>query len=216
MRALFRTSAALAGLLVGGVTTASASILFEVGPSFVQPSENLLFHGEGLFTGPGMTIQGATNQTGTVFNLTGVENLNAPSNGQARVEDELQTGFTSLFIDALDPDVFYQEFEANLNAAGNGVANIRVIDSKGTAFDFSYNVDGNGQNFFGLRAIDDQLIDSVLITTVGTELADVRQIRLGGVTEGDGTPDNVPEPSALLLFGITIAAAGRFARRRPQ
>lgn len=214
MRPLFRTAAALAGLLIGGATTASASILFEVGPSFVQPSENLQFNDDGLFTGPGLTIQGATNQTGTIFNLTGIENLFAPSSGQARVEDELQTGFTSLFIDALDPDVFYEEFEANLNATGNGVANIRVIDSDGMAFDFAYDVDAGGQNFFGLRAIDDQLIDSVLITTVGTELADVRQIRLGGVTEDDGTPDNVPEPSALILFGISVGLAGRLARRR--
>ena len=213
MKPLFRTAVALAGLIAGSASTASASILFGVGPAFVQPSENLQFN-DGLFAGPGLTVQGATNQTGTVFNLTGIENLMTPSNGQARVEDELQTGFTSLYIDALDPDVFYQEFEANLNALGNGVAHIRVVDNAGTAFDFSFDVDGNGQNFFGLRAIDEQLIDSVLITTMGTELADVRQIRLGGVTEGDGTPDTVPEPSALILFGVSLAAAGRLARRR--
>jgi hypothetical protein len=213
MRSLVRTTVALTGLLVGSAATASASILFEVGPSFVQPAENLLFNGADLVAGPALTVQGATNQTGTVFNLTGLENLVTPASGQARVDDELETGFTSLFIDALQPDVFYREFEANLNAEGDGVANIRVTDGAGAVFDFSFNVDGSGQNFFGLRAIDGQVIDSILISTMGVELADVRQIRLGGITDDDGVPD-VPEPSTLLLFGISIGVAGRLARRR--
>ena len=144
-----------------------------------------------------------------------MENLVTPSNGQARVEDEGGTGFVSLLVDALDSDVFYTEFEANLNAEANGVANITVTDDSGTVFNFSFNVNGGGQNFFGLQAIDGQLIDTVLISTAGVELQDVRQIRLGGMTDGDDPPDHAPEPTTLALLGFGLIGAGYVRRRRP-
>ena len=108
-----------------------------------------------------MTVRGRTNQTDTIFNLI-MENLVTPSNGQARVRMRKGPGFVSLLVDALDSDVFYTEFEANLNAEANGIANITVTDDSGTVFNFSFNVNGGGQNFFGLQAIDGQLIDTVL------------------------------------------------------
>ena len=215
MRTPLITAAALASVLVVGAPAAQASIIFFDGPGAVQPDENLLFNGEGTFPGPGMTVKGRTNQTDTIFNLIGMESLVTPSNGQARVEDEGGTGFASLLVDALDSDVFYTEFEANLNAEADGVANIRVTDDSGTVFDFSFNVNGGGQNFFGLQAIDGQLINTVLITTVGIELQDVRQIRVGGITDGDNPPDNTPEPTTMALLGLGLIGAG-YARRRQQ
>ena len=214
MRTPLFTAAVLAGLMVSA-PAAQASIIFFDGPGEVQPEENLLFNGDGTFPGPGMTVRGRTNQTDTIFNLIGMENLVTPSNGPARVEDEEGTGFVSLLVDALDSDVFYTEFEANLNAEANGVANITVTDDSGTVFNFSFNVNGGGQNFFGLQAIDGQLIDTVLISTVGVELQDVRQIRLGGVTDGDNPPDNAPEPTTLALLGFGLIGAGYVRRRRP-
>ena len=145
-----------------------------------------------------------------------MESLVTPSNGQARVEDEAAAGFESLFIDALDADVFYGAFEANLNAEDSGIANIRVVDDSGAVFDFVFDVDGAGQNFFGIEAADGRLIDTVLITMDGAELDDVRQIRVGGVSgdDFDSPPDAVPEPTTLLLLGCALSTAGVVARRR--
>jgi hypothetical protein len=215
MRTTLVTAAALASLVVCA-PTARASIIFFDGPGAVQPEENLLFNGPGTVAGPGLEVRGRTNQTDTIFNLIGMENLVTPASGQARVEDESESGFTSLLVDALDPDVLYAEFEANLNAEGDGVANIQVVDNGGEVFNFELDLNGGGQNFFGLQAIDGQLINTVLITTAGVELHDVRQIRLGGITTDDGTgPDPAPEPTTMALLGLGLIGAG-YARRRRQ
>ena len=212
MRTPLVTAAVLA-TLVAGAPAAQASIIFMSSPSFVQPDENLLYNAAGLLQGPALTVQGATNRTRTIFNLTGTENLVTPSGGQARVDDESNSGFDSLFIDALDSGVLYREFEANLNAEGDGVANIQVFDDGGEEFNFAFDVRAGGQNYFGLQAIDGQLIDTVLITTAGVELQDVRQIRVGGILKDGAPPDTVPEPTAVALLGLGLLGAG-YARRR--
>lgn len=207
-------------LLAGASTAADAAIIFDASPNFAQPDENLLFNEPGLFTGPGLTIQGATNDTNTIFSLTGLVDLVTPASGQARVEDEMSTGFGSLAVDALDSDIFFTEFEANLNVPNQGGRNpveyrafITATDSLGMAYNFDFAL-ANGQNFFGLRGTDGTLIDTVLITTDGS-FDDVRQIRIGGITTSDGAPpDTVPEPTALLLLGSALVGARLASRRR--
>jgi len=70
MRIPVLTAAALASLVVCA-PSAQASILFFDGPGAVQPEENLFFNGAGLIAGPAMTVTGRTNQTDTIFSLTG-------------------------------------------------------------------------------------------------------------------------------------------------
>lgn len=200
-------------LLVGASTQARADIIFLASPSFVQPDENLNFNEPGLLAGPALTVQGITNQSDTVFNLTGTENLVTPAAGQARVEDEGANGFTSLLIDAFDSNIFFRSFEANLNAEADGRAFITAIDSDGQEFLFNFILSGAGQNFFGLKAINGQVIDTVLITT-NVDLEDVRQIRLGGIQEGDEPDPDVPEPATLALLGVGLASAAAAKRRR--
>ncbi|BCS33870.1 hypothetical protein TBR22_A30980 [Luteitalea sp. TBR-22] len=202
-------------LMFGMATQADAALLFLAAPNFVQPDENLLFNGDGLLSGPGLMVQGATNQTATIFNLTGTVDLVTPAAGQARVEDEAGTGFDRLLVDALDPALYFTEFEANLNAGADGVATIKALSALGETYTFQFGVNAGGQNFFGIKATEGDAIDTVLILTNGA-LQDVRQIRLGGVGPRDGGDTgggDVPEPTSLMLVGGALLAMTASRRR---
>jgi hypothetical protein len=207
------TLACTTALLLGAVQAHAHTILYP-SPGAIQPEENLLFNDASLITGPALTVQGITNLTSTVFNLTGAENLVADG-GQALVKDEAGDGFKDLLIDALEPDTFFTMFEANLNAASSGVALISATDSTGHTEVFTpFAFDGDGQNYFIVEAINNQLIDSITIEiiTQGVALMDLRHIRFDNITTGIPVPDS---PALALMAASLLAAALRRRRAVP-
>lgn len=190
-----------------------ADIIIYTDPSSLQPEENLLFNEDGLI-GTGMTVEGITNQTGEVFTITGMEELTTPAAGQARVTSTDDNGFTYALFDARDPNIFYTEFEANLRlfSQSAGSATITATNSAGETESLTFAIN-QGENFFSVLAYNAQLLDTVLIETT-VALMDIRQIRVGGVQEGDDVVPS-PEPASLLLFGMAAAGlAGRNRMRR--
>lgn len=202
------TLACTTALLLGAVQAYAHTILYP-SPGAIQPEENLLFNDASLITGPAPTVQGITNLTGTIFNLTGAENLVADG-GQALVKDEAGDGFNDLLIDALEPDTFFTMFEANLNAASSGVALIAATDSTGfTMFFEPFALDADGQNYFIVEAINNQLIDTIRIITQGVVLTDLRHIRFDNIS----TRVPVPESPALALMAASLLGAALRRRR---
>jgi hypothetical protein len=193
---------------------ASAAIVFYANdPGALQPAENLLFNDPSL-TMTGLTVQGITNTTATVFDITGQETL-AGNGGQANVSGQDGT-FTYLLFQAHDPTTLFTQFEANLSVfktsgpTPTGTVTVRTTNSLGTVTTNSYDV-GSGQNFFSLLATDPDFLKSIEVTST-VNLADMEQIRVGGLTGPDVTP--VPEPASLMRFGTGLFGLARRLRRR--
>lgn len=125
------------------------------------------------------------------------EDLTTPASGQARVEG-VDGSYTALQIVPAAADVSFLTLVLNINANVSGSVQFTVTPTVGAALVQSFDVDGNGQNFFGIEATAGMRIRSVSFvlsnnanTPQGSDIfaEDVRQVRVGGLAS-----DTVPEP----------------------
>jgi PEP-CTERM motif-containing protein len=195
---------------------ARASIVFDFSPPFPpNPDQHVKFDDPSLIVS-GMTVQGSIDLPSVVFNMSGLESL-AVSGGQS-VVSSTDDGFTWLLFQPALANVGFDAFEANLEVfkprgggAVTGNVLVFVTDTNGVTQSQSHVVSSNGSNFFNLLATDSQRIRSVLIES-DADLSDIRQIRVGGVTENI-QPTQVPEPATLMLVGSGLVVVARRLRR---
>jgi hypothetical protein len=199
---------AMASIIGAALSTeARASVILTAGNN-PQDDENILLNTGAI----GNPIFGETNQTNTTVEFWSIEDLKAPSNGQARVEgaDGL---FTELGVRI--PAGSFRSLILNLDATANGTVDFTATDTDGNVHSFTNRpVGGNGANFFTFSTDAGTRIANIyLIADVPIAFVDGAQFRIG-TGEGDTTSTDVPEPVTLLLFGTALAGAGWRMRRR--
>jgi hypothetical protein len=77
-----------------------------------------------------------------------------------------------------------------------------------------FTVSGNGSNFFNAIATNGEFITNVTLT--GVNLADIGQVRLGGVGSFGGNVPGavVPEPATWAMMIMGFGGVGALMRRR--
>ena len=160
------------------------------------------------------TVTGTVGQNNLLVNFTsssGSGLLSADPSGQATVSGGTgNIDFTQLTFGLANGDTFTRAV-FNINAGDDGTVTIRVegINIDGGAFEDTFTIDMNGQNFFTVTAIEGQLITSISLSTTDAFFEDVRQVRLGGA---DIEP--IPEPASMILLGTGLLGIAAGVRKR--
>jgi hypothetical protein len=192
--------------MVAVTSPASAAITIQLGNASVQPSQKVLSNTDMT----ALTVFGNTNQTGTSVSFTSLNNeqlSSSSSNGQARFATADGTLDAARFF--LTQGGTFTQAEFNLFNAQGSTSSVLISVNGGTAQSFAL---GNGENFFNVFASGSDVITSIAFDTNGVGVADLRQVRLGGLS----ATAPVPEPASWAMMFLGFGGVGYSLRRRKK
>ena len=209
-----------AALVAFGTSAAMAlPIVITTGNPGNAGTDNVLFN-DSTLVHSGLIVQGNINGLpGYIVDFTSSSGSGQimGGGGQAVIEGgEGNDPFTSLTF-GLEAGATFTKAILNALATDDGTINFAVnyINAVGSPFMATFNVDGSGQNFFGIVAQEGAKIVSVTFSSMDTAFAEAKQFRLGGVA-GPGTDiPSVPDAGAtVMMLGAALAGLALVSRKR--
>ena len=190
LQRLILASMAFAIMVVASLTASADPIVITVGNPGNQNTDNVLFN-NGALVHSGLLVQGDFNGSGAGFivdltSASGNGNLGVSGGQAVLVGGAGNTPFTNVTVQ-LENGATFTKIIFNIDVT-NGLPpptsvqfTVNYTLLGGQVFNQVFNVDANGQNFFGIEAFEGAVINSVTIQGLGsTTFADINQWRLGG------------------------------------
>lgn len=221
LQRLILASAAFAVMVMASSNAWADPIVITTGNPGNQNTDNVLFNNANLVHS-GLLVQGDFNGAGAGFivdftSASGTGNLGVSGGQAVLVGGTGNNPFSNVTVQLEDGATFKKlifniDVTNGLPAPTSVQFTVNYTLLGGQVFNQVFNVDTNGQNFFGIEAFEGAVINSVTIQGLaGTTFTDVNQWRLGGFA---GPNANVPEPASLFLLGSGLAGTATALRRR--
>jgi hypothetical protein len=210
-----RVSSLVAPALILALTSPALADIVIVEGVNNQSTDDVAFEDISNITQILGSVSGQVNNFAVTGTTTGPENLLSSSSITNSVFGS-GSQINSLIFSLADVGTL-SKIVFNINSAANGSVDISILEGDGTTFQSNFVLDGNGQNFFTITAINGQSIRTLTLTGVGTTFEDVRQLRVGGIVAGESAvPDAATWALMLLGFGFVGGAlrSSRIKRTR--
>jgi PEP-CTERM motif-containing protein len=220
LKRLILASAAFAIMVMASSTVWADPITITVGNPGNTGTDNVLFN-NGSLVHSGTLVQGDFNGAGAGFivdftSTSGTGNLGVSGGQAVLVGGTGNTPFSNTTVQLENGATFTKlilniDVTAGLPPPTQVQFTVNYTLFGGQVFNQVFTVDTNGENFFGIEAAEGAVINSVTVQGLnGTTFQDINQWRLGGFS----TPNSVPEPASLFLFGSGLVGAAGALRRR--